>query len=118
MIQIKRVYEPPAKTDGHRILIDRLWPRGIKKADLPFDTWEKDLAPSPALRKAFAHKPENFATFRAAYRAELRKPPSQEKLRALAQLAKKDTVTLLYAARDPQINHAVVLLSALNHLAS
>ncbi len=118
MIQIKRVYEPPSKTDGHRILVDRLWPRGIKKADLPFDAWEKGLAPSPALRKAFAHKPENFAAFRTAYRAELRKPLSRERLRTLAQLAKKDAVTLLYAARDPQINHVVVLLSALKQFTS
>lgn len=111
MIRIRRVYEPPTPSDGVRVLIDRLWPRGMRKQDLPFDLWAKDLAPSPRLRQWFGHAPARFAVFAERYAAELDTvlTPDHPVLRA----ARKGHLTLLYAARDPQINHAVVLQRAL-----
>jgi uncharacterized protein YeaO (DUF488 family) len=107
-VAIKRVYEPPADTDGTRILVDRLWPRGLSKAKAALDGWDKDVAPSPALRKWFDHRPERFAEFAARYRAELKDNPAVAELRA-----RTGKVTLLYGARDPKINHAVVLAAVL-----
>jgi len=112
---IKRVYEPPTKSDGRRILVDRLWPRGMRKADAELDDWWKELAPSPALRTWFGHDPERFAEFKRRYRAELKANP---KLNAAANALGAGRVTLLYAAKDPQINHAVVLAEALRRLTS
>ena len=103
-LAIKRVYEPPSPKDGTRILVDRLWPRGLSKAKAALDGWNKDVAPSTALRKQFNHKPERFAEFSRRYRAELAHNPAVAELRAL-----KGKVTLVYGARDPAINHAVVL---------
>lgn len=108
--QIKRVYEPAGPRDGTRVLVDRLWPRGLKKADAAIDLWMKDVAPSPALRQWFGHDPERFGEFQRRYRAELKKNPTLTELR---KLGKGKTTTLLYGAHDPEINHAVVLLSAL-----
>jgi uncharacterized protein YeaO (DUF488 family) len=108
--RIKRVYEPASPEDGMRILVDRLWPRGLKKADAGLSSWMKDVSPSPPLRQWFSHKPERFAEFKRRYSAELRNNPALPELR---KLGKGQLVTLLYAAHDPQINHAVVLLSAL-----
>jgi uncharacterized protein YeaO (DUF488 family) len=113
-IVIKRVYDPPAKADGKRILVDRLWPRGLRKADAMLDDWWKDLAPSPDLRKWFDHKPERFVQFKRRYTAEL-KSNSQVKIIAKDVGAKR--VTLLYAAKDPKINHATVLAAILQRLA-
>jgi uncharacterized protein YeaO (DUF488 family) len=107
---IKRIYEPASPKDGVRILVDRLWPRGIKKADARLSHWLKDLAPSPGLRVWFGHKPERFREFRERYKAELNGNPA---LAELAKLGAKGPVTLLYAAHDPAINHAVVLQSVL-----
>jgi uncharacterized protein YeaO (DUF488 family) len=107
---IKRIYEPASPKDGVRILVDRLWPRGIKKADARLSHWLKDLAPSPGLRVWFGHKPERFREFRERYKAELNGNPA---LAELAKLGAKVPVTLLYAAHDPAINHAVVLQSVL-----
>jgi uncharacterized protein YeaO (DUF488 family) len=107
-LALKRAYEPPAKGDGSRILVDRLWPRGLSKKKAALDGWMKDVAPSPALRKWFDHKPERFQEFAKRYRAELKANPALEELRDL-----KGKVTLIYGARDPKINHAVVLAKVL-----
>jgi len=107
-VAIKRVYEKPAKSDGRRILVDRLWPRGVSKRAAALDGWEKEAAPSPALRTWFDHKPERFAEFGKRYRAELKANPAVEALRALT-----GKVTLLYGAKDPKINHAAILARVL-----
>lgn len=106
-IQIKRVYEDKSKNDGHRILIDRLWPRGVSKEDAHFDEWMKELAPSTELRKWFDHKPERFEEFSKRYKKELAE--KKELLDKLKELAKKRKVTLLFAAKDTEINNAVVI---------
>jgi uncharacterized protein YeaO (DUF488 family) len=107
-VAIKRVYEPPSPKDGTRILVDRLWPRGVSKARAALDGWNKNVAPSPHLRKWFDHRPERFAEFAKRYRAELARNPAVAELRAV-----KGKVTLVYGARDPAINHAVVLAKLL-----
>jgi uncharacterized protein YeaO (DUF488 family) len=107
-VAIKRAYDPPSSDDGTRILVDRLWPRGLSKAKAMLDGWNKDVAPSPALRKWFDHRPERFAEFSKRYRAELKGNPAVADLRAT-----KGKLTLLYAARDLAINHAVVLAQVL-----
>jgi len=107
--QIKRIYEPPAKSDGLRVLVDRLWPRGVKKTDARLDFWMKDVEPSTELRKWFGHEPERFAEFKRRYKKEL----SKEALAELRKLDKGKTVTLLYGAKDPKMNQAAVLLSLL-----
>ena len=111
MIRIKRIYAAPAPTDGYRILVDRLWPRGVSKEDAHLDSWMKDVAPSPDLRMWFDHKPEKFEVFSQRYTEELKHNPSVEEIQAL--LPQHKTVTLLYGAKDPAINHAVVLQSFL-----
>jgi len=107
MIQLKRVYEKPSRQDGLRILVDRLWPRGLSKARAAVDFWMKDLAPTTELRKWFAHDPAKWKAFQARYRKELR--DKKDDLRQLRQEGKKQTVTLLYGARDEQHNEAIVL---------
>lgn len=109
-IFIKRIYDPYDEADGYRVLIDRLWPRGIKKEDARLSAWEKEAAPSNELRKAFNHKPELFEEFREKYLAELRTQDDKIlKLDELARISKEQKVTLLYAAKDPIHNHAKVL---------
>jgi uncharacterized protein YeaO (DUF488 family) len=110
-IRLKRAYEPPSRADGVRILVDRLWPRGVSKDDAALDDWMKDVAPSAALRKWFAHDPERWPEFRRRYRAELKEHP--EDLARLRDLARKKTVTLVYGARDEEHNDAVVLRDVL-----
>jgi uncharacterized protein YeaO (DUF488 family) len=112
MFRIKRIYDDAAPDDGIRVLVDRLWPRGIKKVDARLDHWLKDVAPSPELRVWFDHKPERFEKFREQYVGELSGNPA---LAELARLGKGKIVTLLYGARDPKINHAVVLQSVLRN---
>ncbi len=107
-VAIKRAYDPPAPKDGSRILVDRLWPRGLTKKKAALDGWMKDVAPSTSLRKWFGHKPERFKDFAKRYRAELKGNPALEELRAL-----KGKVTLIYGAKDPKINHAIVLAKVL-----
>jgi len=107
-VAIKRAYEPPSPKDGTRILVDRLWPRGLAKTKAKLDGWNKDVAPSTPLRKWFGHKPERFQEFAKRYRAELKDSPALDELRAL-----KGKVTLVYGARDPAVNHAVVLAKLL-----
>lgn len=113
MIQTKRIYDKPAKDDGTRVLVDRLWPRGVSKEDAQLDEWLKDVAPSTELREWFGHKPERFDEFTKRYEHELHDNPALAELKKLA--ADASTLTLLYGAKDPQINHAVVLLHVLKH---
>ncbi len=108
--QIKRVYEPAKASDGIRVLVDRLWPRGVKKTTARLDYWMKDVAPSPRLRLWFGHRPERFAEFGKRYKKELNGNPELAELRKLGRSA---FVTLLYGARNPQVNHALVLQSVL-----
>jgi uncharacterized protein YeaO (DUF488 family) len=105
-LRIKRVYERPSPQDGVRILVDRLWPRGLRKDAAALDHWCKDIAPSPELRKWFDHREDRFDEFRDRYRLELKANPSLAEFRRLAGSGK---VTLLYAAHDEKLNHAVVL---------
>jgi len=112
-IAVKRVYEPPAKSDGYRVLIDRLWPRGLKKEDVPLDLWAKELAPSTALRQWFDHDPAKWEGFRQRYAGELDK--RTEHWRPLAERAAKHPVTLLYGARDEEHNNAVVMKAYLEN---
>jgi len=110
MIRIKRVYLPPDAADGQRVLVDRLWPRGIAKADLHAALWLKDVAPSAALRKWFGHDPARWQEFRSRYALELKTNPA---LATLRELARKGDLTLLYSAHDEAHNQAVVLAEAL-----
>ena len=110
-IRLKRAYEPPAKGDGHRVLVDRLWPRGVSKSDAAIDDWLKALAPSTDLRKWFGHDPDRWQEFRKRYRAEL--TGHGDELDRLRDAARKGTVTLVYAARDETHNDAVVLREVL-----
>ena len=110
-ISIKRVYDAPAEDDGERILVDRLWPRGISKARAALAGWNKDVAPSTELRKWFGHDPERFEEFSARYRDELSASPAAEAFASACreQLERGQNVTLIYAAKDPACNHAIVL---------
>ena len=106
---VKRIYEPAAKGDGARILVDRLWPRGIARAKARVDLWLKEIAPSDALRKEFHGHPENWAVFKRAYFAELKSPEAKEAAKQLRACLRKGPVTLLYAAKDEAHNNAVAL---------
>ena len=111
-IKLKRVYEPASPADGTRILVDRLWPRGLRKEDAAIDHWFKELAPSTTLRRWFGHKPERWIEFRKRYRAELAEQP--EALAQLRSLARKRPITLLFAAHDELRNNAVVVRELLD----
>ena len=108
-LALKRVYEPPDPGDGTRILVDRLWPRGIAKDKARIDLWLKDIAPSAALRKRFHGKPDDWDAFCAAYCAELEDAAAQAAAKDLLGRLRKGPVTLLYAARDEHRNNAVAL---------
>jgi uncharacterized protein YeaO (DUF488 family) len=110
-VHLKRAYEPPATSDGYRVLIDRLWPRGVVRADARLDEWAKELAPSTELRRWFGHDPARFAKFRQRYIKEL--SAQEEKLRELRRRGRETTVTLVYGARDTEHNDAVVLAELL-----
>jgi uncharacterized protein YeaO (DUF488 family) len=114
-VRSKRVYEAPAADDGHRVLVDRLWPRGLSKARAHLDEWRRDLAPSTELRRWFGHDPNRWTEFERRYRQELAIPERQEALEALAHLAAAGPLTLLYAARDTEHNEARVLAALLGH---
>ncbi len=107
MFQIKRVYDPPAKTDGARFLVDHLWPRGVKKETLALDGWLKEVAPSDGLRKWFGHDPARWDEFQRRYVAELATRP--ESWQPLLDAARKAPATLLFSARDTEHNNAVAL---------
>ncbi len=106
-VQVKRAYEAPAPDDGTRILIDRLWPRGIKKEALKLDHWDKELAPSTELRQWFGHDPKRWAEFQKRYAEELHS--KQSALGALREMAREGHVTLVYGAHDEKHNNAVAL---------
>ena len=110
-LKLKRAYEPAAAHDGTRVLIDRLWPRGVSKQAAAVDLWLKDIAPSTELRKWFGHDPARWAEFQVRYAAEVRKQP--EAFAQLRDLARKGPVTLVYAAHDEAHNDAVVLRNLL-----
>jgi uncharacterized protein YeaO (DUF488 family) len=110
-VRLKRAYEPPDPSDGYRVLVDRLWPRGVAKDAARLDEWARDLAPSPELRKWFGHDPERFDEFRRRYAEEL--ADREEQVSALRRRARNGTVTLVYAARDTEHNDAVVLAELL-----
>lgn len=110
-VRLKRAYDPPATSDGYRVLIDRLWPRGVRREEARLDEWAKELAPSSELRRWFAHDPERFGEFRRRYTAEL--AAQGDKLRELRRRARSGTLTLVYAAHDKEHNDAVVLAEIL-----
>ena len=105
-IRLKRVYEPPDAADGIRVLVDRLWPRGLSRAEADLDHWLKDAAPSPDLRRWFDHRPDRWAEFQRRYRDELRGSPAVQQI---LELASDEDLTLVYAAKDEAHNHALVL---------
>jgi uncharacterized protein YeaO (DUF488 family) len=107
MIKLKRVYESPSPKDGLRVLVERLWPRGLTKERAAVDLWLKDVAPSPELRKWFGHDPARWEQFQERYRQELRE--KQDAVQLLRQKGKEGTVTLVYAARDEDHNGALAL---------
>ncbi|MEQ6887803.1 DUF488 family protein [Halomonas sp. CS7] len=113
-IRLKRVFEAPERDDGHRVLVDRLWPRGVAKADARIDDWPRETAPSDALRKAYHAGELGWGAFRRRYLAELK--THRERLRPLAECARRETVTLVFAAKDVRHNNAVVLRQYLEML--
>lgn len=107
MIRVKRIYDPPAPEDGRRVLVDRLWPRGVAREEARIDEWLKEIAPSDGLRKWFGHDPARWGEFRQRYLEELQ--GHRDILERLRAEAKKGSVSLLYAAKDAEHNNAVVL---------
>jgi uncharacterized protein YeaO (DUF488 family) len=114
IIKIKRAYDQPQKDDGYRILVDRLWPRGVTKEKAAIKEWAKDLAPTTDLREWFAHDPERWTEFQQRYKSELKKNAAVEPFREAHRETK--VLTLIYAAKDEQHNHAIVLKAYLEHL--
>lgn len=110
-IRVKRVYEPSSRSDGKRILVDRLWPRGLKKSDAEVDLWFKDIAPSKELRQWFAHDPARWEEFRKRYMDELRE--NSQRLSELRAMAAQEPITLLFGAHDEAHNNAVALREVL-----
>ena len=110
-IRLKRAYDPASPSDGYRVLIDRLWPRGVSKQQAKLDEWEKELAPSTELRQWFGHEPDRFAEFRRRYISERRRQRSR--LAELRRRAREGTLTLVYSAHDSEHNDAVVLAEVL-----
>jgi uncharacterized protein YeaO (DUF488 family) len=110
-VRLKRAYEPPSASDGYRVLIDRLWPRGVSREQARLDEWARELAPSSGLRQWFAHDPARFSVFRRRYAGEL--AGQEEKLRELRRRARQGSLTLVYGARDTEHNDAVVLAEIL-----
>jgi uncharacterized protein YeaO (DUF488 family) len=106
-VRIKRVYDPSSRQDGRRILVDRLWPRGVSRKTAQIDEWARDLAPSTRLRRWFGHEPARWPEFQTRYRAELR--TRSERLAWLAGLARRGRITLVYAARESDHNNARAL---------
>ena len=114
MVHIKRAYDIVSRRDGMRILVDRLWPRGLKKAEANVVKWMKELGPSTELRKSFGHDPAHWKEFRKRYKAELRRPEAREMLKEIATAAARGTVTLVYSAKDEEHNQAVVISEVLS----
>jgi uncharacterized protein YeaO (DUF488 family) len=112
-VRVRRIYEQPSPDDGVRLLVDRLWPRGLSKEKAHLDEWVKDVAPSDDLRRWYGHEPERFAEFRRRYLTELREPERAEALARLAEAASRGTVTLLTATKDAEHSEAAVLAAVL-----
>ena len=117
MTRIKRVYSEASPLDGVRILVDRVWPRGISKERARIVEWRKDLAPSASLRKWFGHEPAKWTEFRRRYRTELAGPGMMNELKKLGRLSRKRTITLVYSAADEAHNQALVLKELIDELA-
>ena len=118
-IRVKRAYDKPARGDGFRVLVDRLWPRGVKKADLQLDTWAKELAPSTKLRKWFGHDPSRWSEFRKRYRAELTQSHASKSVGEVLDAAKREkAITLVYGAKDTEHNEAIVLRRLFERIAA
>jgi uncharacterized protein YeaO (DUF488 family) len=113
-VHVRRAYDERRRGDGRRVLVDRLWPRGLSRERADLDEWCKDVAPSPELRKWYAHDPERFAEFRRRYRAELHEPARAESLDHLRALAQRRNLTLLTATKTPEISEAAVLQELLD----
>lgn len=112
-VQVRRIYEEPADRDGTRVLVDRVWPRGLSKDEVSLNEWCKEVAPSTELRKWFGHDPEKFEEFDRRYRAELDEPERAEAVEHLRALAKRERLTLLTGTKDPDISQAAVLVDVL-----
>lgn len=112
-VTLRRAYDPPAPEDGHRVLVDRVWPRGRSREALHLDAWARVLAPSDALRQWFGHEPARWEEFQRRYRGELAAPAASAALDELADRARTATVTLVYGARDEEHNQARVIASEL-----
>ncbi len=112
-ITVQRVYEGTGPEGNYRVLVDRMWPRGLRRADLGLDQWDRDIAPSSTLRQWFGHVEERWAEFRKRYQAELAAPEQQARIAALLDAAGERPLTLLYGARDTEHNQAVVLRDVL-----
>jgi uncharacterized protein YeaO (DUF488 family) len=113
-VRYRRIYDDPSSTDGRRILVDRIWPRGVRKEDAHFDEWMREVAPSTQLRRWYGHDPDRYAEFRRRYLAELREPARREAVQRLRDAAGHDRMTLLTAARDLEHSQAAVLAHWLN----
>lgn len=114
MVHIKRAYDPASRGDGTRILVDRLWPRGLKKDEVNVVKWMKELGPSTELRKSFGHDPAHWKEFRTRYKAELRRAEARELLKEISKAAARGTVTLVYSAKDEKHNQAIVISEVLD----
>lgn len=112
-VQIRRVYDEPRPSDGVRVLVDRLWPRGVSKVRADLDDWCKDIAPSTELREWYGHVPDRFEEFKARYEAELREPQQTAELKRLHELAAQGTLTLLTATKNVAISEATVIANLL-----
>lgn len=116
-IHIKRAYDAPSPDDGYRVLVDRLWPRGLRKVDARIDSWDREIAPSTELRRWYAHDPARWEEFRERYQRELERPQARERLRALEERATREPVTLLSASRALEISDAAVIRDLLSRRA-
>jgi uncharacterized protein YeaO (DUF488 family) len=116
-VAVKRAYEPAARDDGVRVLVDQLWPRGLRKEDAHFDQWRKDLSPSTELRKFYGHRPERFAEFRRRYLHELRRKDAVASVSDLIALLRRRPITLITAAKDAEHSEATVLADHLRNIA-
>jgi uncharacterized protein YeaO (DUF488 family) len=112
-VRLSRAYDPPGADDGYRLLVDRVWPRGVTRDDLRIDEWARDLAPSTELRRWFAHRPERWEEFARRYRAELAEPKAAALLDGLAERASHGRLTVVFGARDRERNQAVVIADLL-----
>ena len=109
MVKLKRAREPARRSDGYRVLVERLWPRGVRKSELPIDSWAKEIAPSANLRKWFHHDPERWSEFQRRYKRELGRKAAKDRLRELADRSAEGTLTLVFSTHDAEHSNAAVL---------